>query len=166
MARIKKFLTPSYEKYEQISQSSSWLVEMRLKFYNYWQKNKNSQDNPIFIIFWGIYYKMQVPFEQYTIIRMTVGCNKMQSKLYVMLSYQIMFTENKEHQKTFLFFSKQSRGLETVNHHILLLVSDFNIGFSKEKMEIYVSYCLAFLMIILTFIFIFVSSVSATPVEF
>lgn len=78
---------------------------------------------------------MQVPFEQYTIICMTVGCNKMQSKLYVMLSYQIMFIENKEHQKTFLFFSKQSRSLETVNHHILLVVLDLNIGFPKEKMS-------------------------------
>lgn len=31
-------------------------------FFSSWEKNKNSQDCPIFIFFWGIYYKMQNAF--------------------------------------------------------------------------------------------------------
>lgn len=44
-------------------------------------RNIKTQENSIFTIFGGIQNKIEVHFELYTVISMTVGCNKMHSKL-------------------------------------------------------------------------------------
>lgn len=74
---------------------------------------------------------MQVPSEVYTIF-MTMGCNKMHSKLYVIPSYQnYIKNRTSDFRET-----TPSSALETVNHHILPVVSGLNIGFPKETTEI------------------------------